>query len=298
VSPSTHPSEFAVAGGALAALEFGDDAELPVVIAAHGITANAQSWRVLARALDGHARVLAPDLRGRGASNSLPGPCGMAAHAADLLTIIDALSLERAVLVGHSMGAYAVARLAADHPDRVHAAILVDGGLTVSGIPQDVDPQVFIEAFLGPALARLKMTFATREAYYDWWRAHPAFQRGDVEDADLVAYAERDLTGSEPELRSAVSAPAVRDDAGELFTMGDPAHELAVPAVLLCAPRGLQDQPEPMQPVALVNAWVAEDPTRRQMLEVPGVNHYTITLGSAGAQTVAGAVRAALRTSP
>ncbi len=39
-----------------------------------------------------------------------------------MLAVLDALALERAILVGHSLGAYIVARLAAEHPERVHGA--------------------------------------------------------------------------------------------------------------------------------------------------------------------------------
>ena len=91
-----------------------DEAE--PVLAIHGITANSRSWLAVARALDGRASLLAPDLRGRGASNGLPAPYGMEAYARDMLAVLDHFGLEHTVLAGHSLGAYAVARFAADHP--------------------------------------------------------------------------------------------------------------------------------------------------------------------------------------
>jgi len=45
--------------------------------------------------------------------------------------VLEHARVERAVLAGHSMGAYAVARLAADHPERAAAVVLVDGGIAV-----------------------------------------------------------------------------------------------------------------------------------------------------------------------
>jgi pimeloyl-ACP methyl ester carboxylesterase len=48
------------------------------VIALHGITASARSWPVVARALPSDWTLLAPDLRGRGASARLPGQQGHA----------------------------------------------------------------------------------------------------------------------------------------------------------------------------------------------------------------------------
>jgi pimeloyl-ACP methyl ester carboxylesterase len=265
------------------------------VLAVHGITANSHSWLPVSRSLAGRVSLVAPDLRGRGRSNALPRPGGIAAHARDMLAVLDHLGLDRAVLVGHSLGAFIIARIAAEHPERVAALVLVDGGLTVPH-KEDVDPQKFVEDFLGPTLARLRLTFASREEYHDWWRRHPAFANGDVDDADLVAYADHDLVGEAPQLRSSVAEEAVRDDANDLFTMGEPAHRLAVPATLMCAPRGLLDGPDPMQPASVVQEWAAEAPNQRRMLPVPDVNHYTILLGQAGSGAVAAAVGEALAT--
>lgn len=284
--------EIAVSGGELAAFRLGAG-DRPVVVAVHGITSSSRAWLPAQRALGDRATLIAPDLRGRGASGRLPGPCGAAAHAADVLALLDQLELERATIVGHSMGAYVIARLAAEHPGRVRSLVLVDGGLAIPG-SEDVDPQVFADALLGPALARLRLRFASREEYHDWWRAHPALAGSDVRDADLRAYADHDLTGEAPELRSAVAEQAVREDAAELVQLGVWAHRLQVPARILCAPRGLQGEPSPMQPMPLAEAWAAEAPEQRQASLVAGVNHYTITLGTAGAAAVAAAILNAL----
>ncbi len=285
-----------VAGGTLGLfrLSSGPGTAEPVIVV-HGITANSHAWLAVDRALEGRAALLAVDLRGRGASSGLPGPYGMAAYAADLLAVLDACGLERAVLVGHSLGAYAVARFAADHPERVRAAVLVDGGLTGPGL-EDVDPEPFLAAFLGPALARLELTFADREAYHEWWRAHPALAGSDVADADLTAYADHDLGGAPPELRSTVARDAVRADAHELFEMGKPAHRLTVPVEMLRAPRGLQNEPTPMIPAELAAAWAGEAADRRRVTEVPDVNHYTLVMGESGARAVAAAIVRALQT--
>jgi pimeloyl-ACP methyl ester carboxylesterase len=199
------------------------------------------------------------------------------------------------VLVGHSLGAYAVARFAADHPERVRAAVLVDGGLTLPGL-ENVDPEALLRAFLGPALARLELTFATPEDYHAWWCAHPAFAGADVADDDLVAYANHDLTGDEPELHSCIAKDAVRADAGELFEIGGPTERLTVPVEMLRAPRGLQNDPSPMIPAELASTWADAASGQRSVAEVPDVNHYTIAMGAAGAQAVAGAIVRAMQT--
>ena len=285
--------DIAVRGGSLAAFQLAEGGEgAPAVLGVHGITSSSRTWVAVARELRGRASLIAVDLRGRGASNALGGPYGLAAHAQDVLAVLDALELERAVLLGHSLGAYVVARVAAENPTRVSSVVLVDGGLRIPGT-EGVDPQAFLDAFLGPAVARLRMRFDSHEQYRDFWRAHPAFADSDVNDADLVAYADYDLVGEEPELRSSVAEDAVRGDAAELFELGDDADALGVPATLMVAPRGLQDDPRPMQPAPLARAWATRATDLREVIEVPDVNHYTIALGARGSRAVAGAVAAA-----
>jgi pimeloyl-ACP methyl ester carboxylesterase len=278
-----------VAGGHLAVFALSRGAPgAPVVVAAHGITGNSHSWLAVADALGDQARLLAVDLRGRGESRELPGPYGQRAHANDLIAVLDAVG-EQAIITGHSMGAWVVSRLVADNPERATAVVLVDGGLRIPG-SEGVDPQAFTDAFLGVTLARLQMRFESPEAYEAWWREHPAFAGSDVSDAVLAAYARHDLVGQPPELRSSVTEESVRADAADLFEQDEASARLSVPTSLLCAPFGLRGEPSPMQPIELAEAWAADDPDRRRAILVPGVNHYTITLGRAGAQTVAGAL--------
>jgi pimeloyl-ACP methyl ester carboxylesterase len=278
-----------VAGGRLATFALGADPKVaPPVLAIHGITSTSRTWLAIARALGDRASLIALDLRGRGASNALPPPFGIDAHVRDVIAVLDHYGLDRAVITGHSLGAYIAAALATAHPERVTSLVLVDGGLTIPD-SENVDPEAFMEAFLGPTLARLKMTFADLGAYRDWWAEHPAVAGADIDPADLTAYAAHDLVGEPGALRSSVNPAVVRDDGVDLFTISD-AAALTVPATLLCAPRGMVDDPHPMQPLHLVQAWAAQDPRRRRAIEVPDVNHYTIAWGAHGAAMVADAI--------
>jgi pimeloyl-ACP methyl ester carboxylesterase len=281
-------------GGHLASFRLGAQRDgAPLVLAIHGITSSSRTWVAVARELGEDAALVAVDLRGRGRSDELPSPFGIDAHVRDMIAVLDHFGLERPIVVGHSLGAFIAARLAARHPNRVRAAVLVDGGLPPPGTAGG-DPQALLESVLGPAVARLRMRFETREAYRRWWRAHPAFAGDDIADADLAEYADHDLTGTEPELRSAVSEDAVRADAVDLFKARD-AFNLTLPAALLYAPRGLLDDPNPLQPESLVRDWVAAAPDTRRGLEVRDVNHYTIALGATGARAVAEVIRETLR---
>lgn len=277
-----------VTGGELAVFRLGADAPAPPVVAIHGITSTSRTWLEVATALEGRAALLAVDLRGRGDSRALPPPFGIDAHVADVIAVLDAFGLSRAVIAGHSLGAYIAARLAVLHPDRVQSLVLVDGGLTILE-SEGADPEQFMQAFLGPTLDRLEMTFADREAYRAWWRAHPAVASADIDDANLTEYADHDSDGGPGAVRSRINPQVVRDDGIDLFKVSA-ADAIDVPAVFLYAPRGMVDDPHPMQPATIVRAWAAVDPDRRRAIEVPDSNHYSIVWGRHGAAMVADAI--------
>jgi pimeloyl-ACP methyl ester carboxylesterase len=285
--------DVAVAGGSLATYRLGaSDPKAPLVLALHGITSTSRTWLATARALGDRAALIAVDLRGRGRSSELPGPCGFDVHVRDVIAVLDALGLERAVIAGHSLGAYIAARLATRRPERVHSLVLVDGGLTIPGTA-GVEPDEFIARFLGPTFERLEMTFPDLGAYQAWWAAHPAVAAANVSRADLDAYAAHDLVGEPPRMHSPITPEVVADDGVDLLAEPD-ASRLTVPAVFLAAPRGMVDDPNPMQPLADVEAWAAADPERRRAILVPDTNHYSIAWGEHGARAVADAVAAAV----
>jgi lipase len=260
------------------------------VVAVHGITANHRSFALLAEALPRH-RLLAPDLRGRGASRTLPGPWGIDRHAEDVGGLITAEGRGPVVLVGHSMGGFVAAALVRRFPDLVSGLLLIDGGLPFPP-PRGMDADQAIELTLGPALQRLQQTFPSRDAYRRFWQAHPAFREAW---SDAVAdYVDYDLVGSPPELRSSVSSEAVRQDGREQFEDPDTADVLGGftgPARLLVVSRGLLDQPPGLYPHQEVGRWRTRLPSLT-IDEVPRLNHYTIVLHPSGAAQVAESVRA------
>jgi lipase len=232
--------------------------------------------------------VLAPDLRGRGRSAQLPPHTRFDAHVDDLVAMLDELGVERAMLAGHSMGAFAVARVAADHPRRASGLVLVDGGLA-GPLRDDADPDEVLEKMLGPALARLDMTFESPARYFEFWRAHPAF--GQAWNDDMEAYARADLTGEPGEMRSVVSEAAVRTD-GTALVLDERTRtaieRVQAPMELLRAPRGLLDDENVMIADSVLEGFLARRPDVSAEL-VEDVNHYTILMG-AGAPRVASAI--------
>jgi pimeloyl-ACP methyl ester carboxylesterase len=94
----------------------------------HGLTATRRYVVMGSRLLErSGGRVIAYDARGHGRSTpaSDPSAYGYERLAADLLAVLDALGLERAVLAGASMGAHTAVRFALRHPERVAALGLI-----------------------------------------------------------------------------------------------------------------------------------------------------------------------------
>ncbi|MCM4077891.1 alpha/beta fold hydrolase [Paractinoplanes hotanensis] len=258
----------------------------PVVLAAHGITANALSFAALAEALAGRVELVAPDLRGRARSSGLPGPYGMAAHAADLIAVADHLGLQRVALAGHSMGGFVVAATAAGHPGRVTGVLLIDGGVGLT-VPPAADINEVLLAVIGPAMRRLDMTFADEQAYLDFFRAHPALRDGW--SPAVAAYVRRDLAGTPPHLRSSCAIEAVRADATDTLidrVTVEAVHRLPAPARLMWAERGLQNEKPGLYDESRLAA-AGLDPARIAVEHVPGVNHYSILFDPRAAAVVA-----------
>ncbi|MFN3389694.1 MAG: alpha/beta fold hydrolase [Allosphingosinicella sp.] len=106
----------------MAWVELGDPQGEPVLLL-HGYTDSSRVWTVLAPWLDKY-RLLIPDQRGHGAS-SAPECCyAIADFTHDAALFLDALGIERAAVVGHSMGSMIAQRLAAEHPERVTRIVL------------------------------------------------------------------------------------------------------------------------------------------------------------------------------
>jgi lipase len=287
VSSSYRPITAAVDGGLLHGGEW-NPSGATTVVAVHGITANHRTFALLAEALPRH-RLLAPDLRGRGASRNLPGPWGIDRHAEDVAVLITASAAGPVVLVGHSMGGFVAAAVVRRFPDLVSGLVLVDGGLPFPP-PQGIDVDQAIDLTLGPALQRLHRTFPSREAYRRFWQAHPAFRESWSEA--IADYVDYDLVGSSPELRSSVSSQAVRQDARDQFQDPDTVDLLgrfSGPARLLAVSRGLLDQPPGLYPEEELARWRSRLPSLT-IDEVPQLNHYTIMLHPSGAARVAASV--------
>ncbi|WP_164700137.1 alpha/beta fold hydrolase [Modestobacter sp. KNN46-3] len=104
----------------------GDDG--PTVLLVHGIPTNHRLWWDVVPTVAQRARVLAVDMAGYGDSPAPDGqPVDLAAQAARLLGLLDALDLERVVVVGHDLGGGVAQILATTASERVAGLGVVDG---------------------------------------------------------------------------------------------------------------------------------------------------------------------------
>lgn len=117
------------------------DPAAPAVVFIHGAAQDHSGWSLQSRwfAHHGHA-ALAPDLPGHGRSGGAP-LAAVEAVADWIVALLDAVGIERAVLVGHSMGSLAALDAAARHAGRVAGAALIG-----ASVPMPVS-----EALLGAA---------------------------------------------------------------------------------------------------------------------------------------------------
>src|SRR3989442_9212850 len=110
---------------------------------------------------------LVPYAPGGGGDSDKPASgYSLAIHGDDLRGLLDHLGLERATLMGHSLGAHIAVRFAARHPERVARLVLFDGGL-------DVRAEVLDS--LAPAVARLRVEFPSLQSFLPRLRGLPMF---------------------------------------------------------------------------------------------------------------------------
>ncbi len=123
------------------AMAIRDEGRGPAVVLCHGFPELAYSWRHQVPALVGAGfRAIAPDQRGYGATDRPDGVAAYDIHhlTGDLVGLLDALDLERAVFVGHDWGGLVVWQMPLLHPDRTAGVI----GVNTPYLPRAFAPPV------------------------------------------------------------------------------------------------------------------------------------------------------------
>lgn len=245
-----------------------DDA--PTVVLAHGWTCSTEYWTPQLRALSAQLRLVAYDQRGHGSSEAGPGRRFTAEHLADDLAAVVGATVregERAVLVGHSMGAMSIVAWAHRHQEqlrRTAAAAL----LASTGVADLVTESLLLRLPAGWARARALCGRAFLTAPTALGRATPLTHRG-VRYVALspsatpaqVAFCERIVLGCPPRVRAGWGAVLGRLDL---------THALAALQVPTTVVAGDADR---LTPLVHARRIAAALPDLEQLVELPGVGH-------------------------
>jgi 3-oxoadipate enol-lactonase len=97
----------------------------------HAGIADSRMWEPQARAWAKRFDMIRPDLRGYGDSELPPAPYSM---RLDLVGLLDQLGIDRAHVIGCSMGGTMALDIAVEHPQRVERLVLVDSGVSGSNL--------------------------------------------------------------------------------------------------------------------------------------------------------------------
>lgn len=254
------------------------------IVGIHGLTASHLNFVAIAERLAGRRPLVAFDLRGRGDSDKPDGPYGIAQHARDVAAAMRALGLGASPVIGHSMGAYIAAALAADAPELVSSVLLLDGGF-LPPLPPAVPAEVLLASVLATLTGRLSERWPSREAYRDWWRAQPIFAPGDWSPW-LDEYIDNDL-GADG--RAKAFEPGVRVDFYDMArgeVVAERLRRVRAPMLMVRAEHGFARGQPMVMPDAVVRSIRAQAPHAREVL-VAGTTHYTIALAEPGATRVA-----------
>jgi pimeloyl-ACP methyl ester carboxylesterase len=98
----------------------------PPLICLHGIMDSGRCWSGAAASLAADYDCIMPDMRGHGRSDAPASGYTPADHTGDILALMDALGIGRAVLMGHSMGGMVATQIALQAPERVRGLVLED----------------------------------------------------------------------------------------------------------------------------------------------------------------------------
>ena len=120
------PSGMSRTQGAEVNLAFRVQGNGPAIVMLHGTSANYAVWEPIANGLASRATTISLDQRGHGRSDKPETGYDGASFASDIITVLDALGIEQAIVAGHSLGARNAWVAAAKYPDRVSAVVAVD----------------------------------------------------------------------------------------------------------------------------------------------------------------------------
>src|SRR6266536_3678446 len=121
----------------------------PPVVLIHGMVNSSRHWERVALRLADRYTVVAPDLLGHGDSAAVRGDYSLGAHACSIRDLLTTIGIERATVVGHSLGGGVAMQFFYQFPQRVERLALVSSG----GLGHQVSPLLRTVALPGASAA-------------------------------------------------------------------------------------------------------------------------------------------------
>jgi pimeloyl-ACP methyl ester carboxylesterase len=138
-----HPIQFCtIHGYRRAFVTFGSG---PALLLIHGIGDSSDTWRPVLEQLAERHTIVAPDLLGHGRSEKPRADYSVAAYANGMRDLLSVLEIDRATVIGHSLGGGVAAQFAYQFPERCERLVLVGSG----GMGKSVSPFLRLAAIPG-----------------------------------------------------------------------------------------------------------------------------------------------------
>ncbi|MDQ4123461.1 MAG: alpha/beta hydrolase [Acidobacteriota bacterium] len=149
-SDQTPKSDWAKFGGSkIHYYDIGNSKQRTALVFVHGWTCNADFWRSSFGAFP-DMRLIAVDLIGHGKSDKPKADYTMEFFAKSVEAVLKSAKVDKAVLIGHSMGTPVIRQFYRLYPEKTLALVIVDGGLRLFA------PKAQMEQFLAPLKANYK----------------------------------------------------------------------------------------------------------------------------------------------
>jgi pimeloyl-ACP methyl ester carboxylesterase len=116
----------------------------PLLLLHGGVMAIDLAWAELIPVLAADYRVIAVEYQGHGRTADIDRPITLTNLAADMVALLDHLGIDRAHVVGHSLGGGIALEMAVRHPDRVLSIVPMSAGVKPEGDHPDMsDPSTY-----------------------------------------------------------------------------------------------------------------------------------------------------------
>lgn len=238
------------------------------VICLPSLTGHKGAFNSLAEALAPAFHLVALDLRGRGDSDKPAEGYGYAYYAGDILQFANRCGFDSFVILGHSFGASVAAYLASIRPERVRAAILLDGG---------ADPKQEVLEAMRPLVRHLNTVHPSMEAYLERMRRLPFYQPWSMA---LERYLREDVEPlADGQVRPKASGQAIEAELniGAYYSMCLHFPALSCPVLFIRPRQGLLGEQAHIfteREASAVVAWISNC----WRVDLADVNHYTMLL--------------------